>query len=273
MLRRVCRSRVFVVATWMLAVVHGTPARTLAAQNACVASHIDAQRLRAAGKLVAAQEKLLSCGAEKCPDMLRQDCAGWLVEVERDLPSVIVSARDAEGHDLVEVRVLVDGASALERLDGKPIPLDPGVHRISAEHEGSAPVEAEIVASAGEKNRIVSLVFGSPKKALASPSHTVAWALGGVGLAALGSFAFFAISGERQYRDLRSSCSPRCDTGDVHAVRTKFVVADVSLGIGIVSLGLAATMLLTTGARAEERAVLDLRPLAGGGIASFSARF
>ncbi len=245
------------------------------AADACVAAHIDAQRLRKSGKWKSAREKLLACGAQTCPDLLRQDCAGWLAEVERDLPSVIVSARDGGGRDLVDVRVIIDDELVLVRLDGKPIALDPGVHKVRLERSGSPPVEREIVVQSGEKNRAVSATFGDGQKPPmpARRLDTVAWTLGGVGLVALGSFTFFAITGERQYRDLSSSCSPRCNPSDVQSVRTRFVIADVSLGVGLVSLGVATAMLLTASPRSDERARVDLVPLAGGALASLSARF
>jgi len=167
--------------------------------------------------------------------------------------------------------VSIDGMPVLDRLDGKPLALDPGVHRVAVERAGVR-VESEIVAKVGEKNRVVPFAFLSPKAKVTSPSNAVAWALGGFGLLALGSFTFFAISGERQYQDLASNCAPRCDSGDARSVRTKFAIADISLGIGVVSIGVATAMLLTS-PRSEERAVIDLRLLPGGGVASLSARF
>jgi hypothetical protein len=66
------------------------------------------------------------------------------------------------------------------------------------------------------------------------------WALGGVGVAALASFAFFGITGKHDESNLRSTCAPACADSDVSAIHTKYVVADVSLAVSVASLGVAA---------------------------------
>ena len=63
---------------------------------------------------------------------------------------------------------------------------------------------------------------------------------GGLGIVALGSFGYFGYRGKTDADHLRSTCVPGCTPSDVSAVHTKLLVADVSLGVGIVSL-LAAT--------------------------------
>ena len=75
--------------------------------------------------------------------------------------------------------------------------------------------------------------------------RTISYALAGVGAVALGSFAFFAVTGKSDENDLRDRCSPNCPESDVDSVRTKYLVADISLGVGIASLG-AATFLFVT---------------------------
>jgi hypothetical protein len=74
--------------------------------------------------------------------------------------------------------------------------------------------------------------------------------LGGVGIAALGSFTYFALSGKAEERKLRR-CAPDCEPDDVTPMRTRYLVADVSLGVAALSLGAAGYLLLFTGSDAD----------------------
>src|SRR5262245_8062921 len=79
-------------------------------EGACIEAHADAQRLRKAGKLRASRDKLLFCASPQCPSMLVMDCSGWLADVEREVPTIVLGAHDGAGHELARVRVLIDGA-------------------------------------------------------------------------------------------------------------------------------------------------------------------
>jgi hypothetical protein len=133
----------------------------------------------------------------------------------------------------------------------------------------------------GEKNRVLRVTFEAdaptpspraPPPAPAPPSPdrpipVVAYVLGGVSVAALGSFAYFAIKGKIEQTDLESRCAPRCRQDEADSMRTKYLVADVSLGVAVLSLGVATVVVLT---RPKARAVPAPAVLAGrrgGGIA------
>ncbi|HEY6462313.1 MAG TPA: hypothetical protein VIY73_19230, partial [Polyangiaceae bacterium] len=90
-------------------------------REACFSAAESAQRVRAQGHLLDAREKLRVCAHPTCPAAVRDDCTTWLAEVEEELPSIVVHARDAAGNDVADVRVLVDGVKVAERLDGLPV--------------------------------------------------------------------------------------------------------------------------------------------------------
>ncbi len=92
----------------------------------CVSASEDAQLMRIKGQLRAARANLLVCSQDDCPKIVKQDCTGWLDEVDRAIPTVVLGARDARGQDLTDVHVAMDGTSLALRLDGKAIPVDPG---------------------------------------------------------------------------------------------------------------------------------------------------
>jgi hypothetical protein len=152
-----------------------------------------------------------------------------------------------------DVRVLVDGTVRAERLDGSAIDLDPGPHRLRLEPARGAVVEQDVLARIGEKNRAIDAVVGAPSAAPTTPADvtrphrlpTTAYVFGGVAAVAFGSFAFFGITGYARLQDMRSSCRPFCAQGDIDALRQKLLVADISLGIGLVAAAATAWVVLS----------------------------
>src|SRR5262249_8758679 len=72
----------------------------------------------------------------------------------------------------------------------------------------------------------------------------LAYVLSGVGVLGLGAFTFFAITGKNEKDRLRDSCAPMCTNAEVNPVRARYIAADVSLGVSLVALGVAAYLFL-----------------------------
>jgi hypothetical protein len=243
----------------------------------CEAAHQAAQELREQTRLLAAREKLFDCAAQSCPGLIQDDCAEWLEEVQENIPTLVLAARTATGEELVEVRVLDGDRVLAERLEGKPIELDPGSYSLRFETEGAAPVTVRVVARAGMKNHVVSAVLtrdavADEEEEEASPPVAF-WVLGAVGTVALASFGTFAILGQKQYSDLQDECAPGCDPDDSDSVRTKFLIADVSLGVAALAYAGAAYFYFRAPARDSGAARVGVRALPGGGVATLGARF
>ena len=85
----------------------------------------------------------------------------WLAEVNAQRPSVVLGVRDAEGHDLIRVKVSVDGVLVASALDGSPLRVDPGQHVFRFEAEGFVPQEQTVLARQGEANREITVVLAS----------------------------------------------------------------------------------------------------------------
>ena len=92
------------------------------------------------------------CAQSGCPSLVAENCRVWLTEVERSVPTVVFGARDFEGNEVFDVRVVIDDARAIERLDGHPVSLDPGSHRIRFERTGHPPVAQTVVAREGKSS-------------------------------------------------------------------------------------------------------------------------
>jgi hypothetical protein len=244
-----------------LLVVLGARSAGADEKQQCAASYEQAQRYRKDQRLVAAKQELIKCVEESCPAHLRNDCNEWLKDVEKNLATVILGARGEDGTDLVEVEVLVDGVSVAKRLDGRPIETDPGGHVFTFIPRKGIVVERRVDVRVGERNQRVTVEISAPDPRLIvvppPPSDNVViertrpvpwtvYALGGIGVLALGSFTAFAATGRSAESDLEA-CAPNCPHDDVQSVATKYFVADFSLGVGLVALGAATILYLTRG--------------------------
>jgi hypothetical protein len=240
------------------AVAVASLARPAAAQTKaeCLAAFDHAQELRKEMKLRAARDEFRSCARDACSPPVRKDCSEQLEELSRDTPSLVIGARDEAGADVEGTAVFVDGERVTSAA-GFPIALDPGRHTLRFEHPPWEPVEQSLIVRVGERNRLVVVTFKSaastPARVGEQPSPPVAtsrsvspWVFvaGGVGVAALGSFAFFGITGLNERSNLERTCAPNCTDDVLGGVRTRFIAADVSLGIAVVSLAAAAVLYL-----------------------------
>jgi hypothetical protein len=277
-----CVSRVAAAA---LAVLGLTPSSARAADKlACVAAVEQAQTLRSDGKLKAAREKLISCAQAGCPKVVREDCTTELREVEREMPSVVVRARDHEGNDLRDVRVDADGGRLADKLDGSTLTLDPGAVTIHVEAEGFAPKDMPLVVARGEKLRTLVVILERPQPAAPAPlapaaprapRSPVPWILLGAGVASLGAFAVLEGIAQSEYATLKSGCGQmsKCSDDATAPTKSKFIAAGVTMGVGLASASAAATLWILpstrqkAGASAGEGARAGLRRSPGFGAA------
>jgi hypothetical protein len=259
------------------------PAHGADAKAQCISAYEQGQKLKQESKLFDARRQLLICTREVCPELLRTDCEQWLKEVDQTMPSVVIAAKDPKGTDITEVRVVIDGKEAAERLDGKAIQLDPGDHVLVFEHAGEKAEERKVLIREGEKHRVIHITFGAQSKGGGEPpaDHgrpipALTWVFGGLGVVALGSFAYFGLKGKSE-ADSYQQCKPYCSQSDIDATHTKLIVADVSLGVGVVSIAVATYLLVARpGARSSGRPSglqLDILPTPGGAFAGVGRSF
>jgi hypothetical protein len=250
---------------------------TASADDQCLSSHADAQLLRKKHSLIAATKALRTCAQQGCPSLVQKDCIRWLSEVEAEQPTVVVVATDEEGNETLAVRVLLDGNPLVEKLDGSPIAIDPGEHVLRFERP-SGSREERIVLHDGEKSRTVKVSFATPKKEVPAPQPsagipTSTWVFGAIGVAALGSFAYFGLSGRSRESSLSTSCAPRCREDDIASVRRSYLVADVSLGVSVVSFAVATVLAMTNKSPEPVKTAVDVRAVAGGAFVGVITAF
>ncbi len=215
----------------------GTSRAALADDVACIAAAEDGQKLRDDGHFLSARARFVTCGQEDCPSPVRGDCLKWLDELDKRTPTVVVAAT-SHGKDAPDVRVTIDGVVVSSRLDGRPIPVDPGEHRVRYETAHEEAIAETIIVREGEKDRALRVRF-SPDVVPARPAPTLAYGMTGVAAAGVASFALFAILG---YSNIQS-CTGNPSGCDIASSKTQtlteFVIADVSLGIAVIAAAVA----------------------------------
>ncbi len=191
----------------------------------CVDANAHAQALRRDGKLAAARVELRTCGNPSCPELVRDDCAARLDDLERAQPTIVFEARDGDGRDLFAVHVTVDGQPVADTLDGKALRVDPGQHTFVFSVDGQAPVTQGFLLREGEKDRHERIVIGAataheapvPPPAVAAappePAHTglgtrrvVGLGLGGAGVVGIGVGAVFGLLASSAWSSAKSAC-------------------------------------------------------------------
>jgi hypothetical protein len=267
--------------------------------TACVAAFEDAQALNKKARYLDAIERSRACTDPSCGDIVAAECTKLSEAILQATPIIVPAAHDTDQNDLVDVRFYVDGKLVRDKLDGRPLPLDPGTHVFRFEAPGLPPVEKSQMVRAGEKMRIVSATLTDPRKPPSSvldakqalsPRSPVAappkppsvfvsrsaaaatLSLAGIGALALAGFGVLRWSGINDYNSLYATCRPNCNPSSVDSAREKLIFSDVALGVGVASVGTALALLgarFAAGSSTEVRVV----PQSAGGAAQFVLRF
>ncbi len=232
------------------------------ARKACVEAADHGQELRDKGKLIDARQAFVACARDECPTMVARQCTTWLADADRQIPSVIIRARDPQGRDLVEVTVSVDDVIKTNSLDGRPMQLDPGVHKLRFTHASDPPVEQDVVARVGEKERLIDVQLGAakvtappPEPPKTPPSESpksgfhfpvFAGVMLGVGVASFAGMAALIITTSNDANHMKATCGQTnsCKQSDVDWANTRIILANVAMGVGIAGIGLTVISLI-----------------------------
>ncbi len=247
----------------------------------CVAAFDEGQAHRLRGELRSARALFVACAGDSCPTLLRKDCAQSLSDVDAELPTVVLGARDAAGHDVVPTAVYVDD-ERVAALDGRALAEDPGQHVIRFEHPPDPPVHEHVVLRVGERNREILATFPAPSSVPSTPASSttqqrtpappsppprgergrpMGWVftMAGLGVLGIGAFAYFGLNGHAEKQNLLTSCAPACSDDQVSRVRFDYIAADTSLAVGVVALGVAGYLLFSSSSGASRVSVSPSR--------------
>jgi hypothetical protein len=258
----------------------------------CAEAYEQAQERRAASQLIEAKQALLVCAQAQCPGFVQKDCSQWLVDVQRQMPSVVIAAKAPDGSDTDQVRITLDGKLIASQLSATAIEINPGPHTFRFEYADQNPIELRILVRQAQRDRVIEVRFGpepgsqAPQPlppagegegaGKAGPLRPYAYVAGAVGAVGLAGFAVFGLLGRQRENELNDECGGRCAESDVDGVKKKYLLADISLGVGIVGLGVGTALFLMS--RPESRPTngalkVDVAAVRGGGQALFSTQF
>lgn len=269
----------------------------------CAEAYESAQESRVSGALQQTRSRLAFCAQAECPSFVQKDCARWLEEVDKELPSVVVSVvgLDAEASGAASsqtVSLKIDGHEVPEPLSGKAISLDPGKHELVLERPGAEPVTRTILAQQGVQNRSVEIQLGGASvdrtggveldssSAASSPMRTAAYVAWGVGAVGLGAFAVLGTLARTDKDRFEEECAQRTKFQDrvmpgvclestlddrKSSYEREEVMADIGLLTGIVGAATGTVLFILSKdsgapAKSEDAASLhlDLAPTLGG---------
>jgi len=252
-----------------------SPVPAAADTKTCVASHASAQREAKAGRLTQAAQLYTACGSDNtCPEQLRAECSELLDKVKTSVPSVIFSALDGKGADVSNVKVYIDEALLIDGLDGRSVELDPGNYHFRFVLPDQSELSLDALVREGEKNRLLQVRAPEekqkpasaaalaqaapvevPPEPLKSTPPVAAWVTTGVAVVGLGTFVTFAIFGNSDKKKLEE-CAPTCPESEqarYDSLKTKYLIADVGLGVGAASAIAAGILFLTAGPSEADR--------------------
>jgi hypothetical protein len=283
-----CRLAAFLVAT---TVVHaGFGAQPALAQesageaDACFTAAERAQPLVKQKRLREARAELEVCARDVCPRIARTDCRDWLADVAREQPSIVIAAHEvneAENtRDISGARATIDGAIVVDKVDPKPIPIDPGQHRLRLEKAGLGPIEQNIEIHEGEKGRVVTFTWRtswvsrpSPHDHYASrPTPPSVYVMSVLGIVGLGVGASLEATGLAKRDGELQQCSPHCSPALVDDARNITRAGDISVGVGalfVLGAGILYLARPTVALRTGDEAGIFGGPVRGGFMAGF----
>jgi hypothetical protein len=139
----------------------------------CISANERAIQLRGQHMLRQARDQALLCAREACPGEVRDACQKRATELIAEIPTIVFHAKDGAGHDVVAVKVWMDGVAIGDRLDGTSIPIDPGQHEFRFEMAGQLPVDQSFVIGEGQKDRQETITLGSAPVPASTPNVTM----------------------------------------------------------------------------------------------------
>jgi hypothetical protein len=138
------------------------------ARETCASTYQDALMQQHAGHVREARTLAVQCARPAC-GALQKKCAASAEQLRAAIAWIAPVVTDAEGTPLVDVQVKLDQEPLTSRLDGRELPVDPGVHELSVTAKvGRWPGRA---VSATRKVMIVQGQHGPITMALPAPDE------------------------------------------------------------------------------------------------------
>ena len=198
--------------------------------------------------------------ASRLRDKRQRFCEQHAAALEGKLSKLAITVTAA--HRVAGLAVKRDGAVVAPAELGSAVPVDPGEHTVEASAAGhvawstrvTVPSTPDVVEVAVPALREVPVVVPVKRR-----SRTLAYSLGGTGIAVLATSLVFGAVARSKWNDSRPHCDGRlCDPTGLDLAGSAHTYGNLSTGLFVVGAGaLAAAALLVL---AEPRAKLERAP-------------
>jgi hypothetical protein len=215
------------------------------------------------GRLVTALGgyELALADAETVGEDFKTEVDTAVTRLRASIPKLVIQR--GTGADAAEIEL--DGVALGASSVGVPVPLDPGPHSVNAKAPGSLPFSQTVTIAENEQKSVDIELTPEPQPETTNPSgpgaqpadlngkphpRLIPYVIGGVGVASLiGSGVLFALR-QSTLSDLENKCGadrkscPGSARGEVDNLSLYNTTAQVALGIGVVGVGTAVTLIL-----------------------------
>jgi hypothetical protein len=221
------------------------------------------------GRLVTALGgyQLAFADADSVGDDFKGEVERAVTRLEASIPKLVI----ARGSGAEAAEIQLDGVALGASSVGVPVPLDPGPHAVTAKAPGFLSFNKTVSIGENEQKQVDILLTPEPQEPrvplAAGPGGAsegekpnkklVPYVIGGVGVASLiGSGVLFALR-QSTLSDLEKKCGPdrnQCPSsaaGEVSNLGLYNVTAQIALGVGVLGVGTAVTLLVLQGKRAS----------------------
>jgi hypothetical protein len=215
-------------------------------EEACVATLKDAKAREQEGALQASRVLLRQCAQNPCSAFVRQQCANRNTKLELDTPTVVLLVTDAAGGSRTDVQVKVDGEPFASQLDGRAIPIDPGMHDFSFIADGRVVATQKILIVQGQRNRFITANVGKGGRgAVAADDSAVPTGDRVAKLPVARPRAkAAATAAEKKAEPEESTTAESTPSDEGNAPKRRRILPLVLTGVGVAALGTGAVLTL-----------------------------
>jgi len=246
------------------------------------------------GRLVTALGgyELALADAETVGEDFKNEVDTAVTRLRASIPKLLIQRGAGAEAAVIELDGVALGASSV----GVPVPLDPGPHSVNAKAPGYEAFSQTVTINENEQKTVDIELTAEPAPVAAPPAGAnmqtvdlngkpnkklIPYVIGGVGVVSLiGSGVLFGLR-QSTLSDLENKCGPdrkSCPSsarGEVDNLKLYNTTAQIALGVGVVGVGTAVTLLILQRKQSPTTAGFVLMPAAPDALAgaSLNGRF
>ena len=241
------------------------------------------------GRLVTALGgyELALADAETVGEDFKNEVDAAVTRLRASIPKLLIQRGTGADAAVIELDGVALGASSV----GVPVPLDPGPHSVNAKAPGYEAFSQTVTINENEQKTVDVELTAEPEPVAAAPTGSnlqtvdlngkpnkklIPYVIGGVGVVSLiGSGVLFGLR-QSALSDLENKCGPdrkSCPSsarGELDNLKLYNATAQIALGVGVVGVGTAVTLLILQKRQSATKTGFVLMPAAPNALAGAS---